>query len=139
MAGDAYEGQDAEISMGALAEPGTVHLLITAIDGELQDVWGNVEQADPLPQENSPKGSWYYQSGCTYVRLVQQWKKVCGGMMILKIRTSDGELVDVLGHVLDTVGPSGGLKDSWYADDPTLKAITCVYVNHAGVWKKVCS
>jgi hypothetical protein len=133
MAQDPYEALDLDRVKAALSAKRVV-LRIRGIDGMLEDAWGYHTPKEEFDLEL--KGSWYTISGCTYVNHNGVWKKVCGRQFAVAIRTSDGEVDDVIGETVEAVGPASGLQGEWYMDRVRT---TCIYVNHGGVWKKVCS
>jgi hypothetical protein len=61
--------------------------------------------------------------------------------MTLQINAVTGELEEVHGaKVHDATDPKVPPAGSWRMDRTRVndRLVTCVYVNHGGVWKKVC-
>jgi hypothetical protein len=129
---------DLEELTQAVGGPTRIILVIRASDGEVEQVHavgGTVVQAvDPNVSE---KASWFWKDGCVYA--IDQngaWQKVCGdGRMVLQILVADGSLERVTGPTQPAshpgVPPKAGWR--WKTSSPG-----CVYVQHFGVWKKVC-
>jgi hypothetical protein len=139
MADDTYEPGDMAQSSRLLADEKKMVLHLWPIDGQVRRVWGCVETTD---DPKAPAvGSWFTKSGCTYIQLDGRWKKVCGGVMTLQISAVSGELEEIhAAKVHDASDPGGDPTGSWHKDSRLINSrlVTCTYVNHAGVWKKVC-
>jgi hypothetical protein len=135
MAEETYEPGEVAVSSRVNASGKKLVVHLWPIDGQIRRVWGCVELAEQ--QNEPPTGTWHTTGGCTYVQLDGRWKKVCGGVMTLQIDATSGELEEVHGQkVHDAVDPRVAPTGGWYVD--RIRA-GCVYVNHNGVWKKVCS